>query len=159
MDAFLPTYTPGLSAIFNPASPTAPASTAAYKMQGLAAQAIAQKSGNFLFLVTAVITAAATTVGNGINVIPYCGLIQGSNVAPTNTAAVPSNAIQLGSVQSWATGVTLTTFADSLIPITVVGLAQQLQFGQQYWFDLAAESITTASDNQLTQISVILIEV
>lgn len=152
-------YQAGAIALAQPAGPTAPASTSAYKMQGLAATFTPNVSGNVVAIFTATVNASATTVGNGINLQPYVGQIVGSNVAPANAAAIPGNANQIGNTVTFATGVTLTTAADLFQPITVIGLAKALIPGQQYWFDLAAESVTTASDNALVNVTVILFEV
>lgn len=156
---FLPSYTPGVVATFAPSNPTAPASTAAYKMQGLGSTFVPAKSGNVVAIWFTTVTASATTVGNGINLQGYCGLIQGSNVAPANAAAVPGNAVKVGGVITFATGVTLTTAADLLQPLTAGGVVTGLTLGQQYWFDLAAESVTTVSDNAITNVQVIIFEV
>ena len=167
MPNFVPNYVSG--AVFQlilSVAPTAPASTSAFAMQGIGGLLTPVKSGTVLAFFTAAITATATTVNNGIHLLPYYGMIQGSNKPPINTAGIPNNAIALNSTPggsapkvNWSTGVTLNAGGGgSLIPVTVTGIARNLILGQQYWFDLAAESIQTASDNQLTQVAVTLVE-
>jgi hypothetical protein len=143
----------------SPAAQTAPASTSAYKMQGFGELFTPQASGRVLILFQAVVNASATTVGNGINVQLYYGPISSGTAAPANAAAIPTNAVAVGPVVTWATGVTLTTAADSFIPLAAQGVVLGLTIGQQYWFDVAAESVTTVSDNQLIQVGWTLIEV
>lgn len=144
----------------SPANPTAPASTSLYKMQGLAALITpTTPAGNILCIISAVLTDSATTVGEGINLQLYYGPIVSGTAPPANTNSPPNNAVALGPIMSWATGVTLTTQADLLQPIVVHGVAKGLSPGQQYWFDVAAESITTASDVAMTNCHVTLVEI
>lgn len=142
-----------------PTNPTAPASTTLYKMQGLA-QLITPTTptGNVLFLLQATLTDGATTVGEGINLKMYYGAQQSGVAAPANAASVPNGATQLGGILTWATGVTLTTAANSLAPITMFGMAQGLTPGQQYWFDVAAESVVGASQVALTNVYCVVTE-
>lgn len=154
------TYFASSTSAINPSNPTAPASTSLYKMQGLA-QLITPSTptANVFCAIYATLTDGATTVGEGVNLNMYYGPTQSGVAAPANAAAVPSGATQLGNTLSWGTGVTLTTAALSLIPITMFGLARGLTPGQEYWFDLAAESITGASQVALTNIHCVLFEV
>jgi peptidoglycan hydrolase-like protein with peptidoglycan-binding domain len=153
-------YVPPATVTTLPANPTAPASTSAYKMQGLA-QLItpAAPSANVLAIFMATLTDSATTVGEGINMQVWYGPVVSGVAPPANGAAIPQGATQLCATFSWESGVTLTTAADSLIPVTLAGLAKGLTSGQQYWFDIAAESITTASDVALTNVTAILAEI
>lgn len=153
-------YIPPSVTSLQPANPTAPASTSLYKMQGLSALITPfAPNANVLCIVSATLTDAATTVGEGINLqLWYAPVIPGV-APPANAAAIPASALQLGPTISWETGVTLTTAADSLIPITLHGLAKALTTGQQYWFDIAAESITGASQVALTNVNVTLLEI
>ena len=148
------------SATYSPANPTAPASTSAYKMQGLSMLITpATPSGKIFANINATLAVNATTVGIGINLQLWYGPVISGVAPPANAAAIPAGAAQLGPTTTYETGVTLTTAADSMIPIDLMGLAVGLTPGQQYWFDLAAESITTASACQLTQVSGVLVEI
>ena len=143
-----------------PANPTAPSSTSAYAMQGIG-QLItpATPSGNILALLSASLTDAATTVGEGILLQLYYGpVISGVNI-PANASAIPSSAIAVGNPIEFATGVTLTTAADLFVPITLFGLAKALTPGQQYWFDVAAKSVIGASQVALTNVNFALLEI
>ncbi len=143
-----------------PANPTAPASTSAFLMQGLAALITpAAPPGNVLAMISAVLTDGATTVGEGISLQLYYGPIVNGVAPPANAGAIPNNAVALGPVMKWATGVTLTTAADLFQPILVHGIAKGLTPGQQYWFDVAAESIIGASQVAMTNVHVSLAEI
>jgi hypothetical protein len=144
----------------SPLNPTAPASTSAYKMQGLAALITPSTPvANVLALISGVLTDSATTVGNGINLQLYYGPVVNGVAPPANGAAIPNNAVALGPVMEWATGVTLTTAADLFQPFCMHGVAKALTPGQQYWFDIAAESVTTASNVAVTNPHVTLVEI
>ena len=65
--------------------------------------------------------------------------------APANAAAIPAAAVAMSPVMAWASGVTLTTAADLFQPFCIHGIVKGLTPGQQYWFDIAAESIIGAS--------------
>lgn len=143
-----------------PANQTAPASTTAYKMQGFGALITPQTpAANVLCIISGTLTDSATTVGNGVNLQLWYAAMQSGVAAPANAAAIPTSAIQLGATQAWATGVTLTTAADLFQPFCIHGVAKGLTPGQQYWFDLAAESITTASNVAITNATITLVEI
>ena len=143
-----------------PANPTAPASTSAYKMQGLGALITpSTPAGNILALISGTLTDSATTVGVGINLQLYYGPMGNGVAAPVNAAAIPAAAVAVGPVMTWATGVTLTTAADLFQPFCIHGVVKGLVPGQQYWFDLAAESITTASAVAITNPHITLAEI
>lgn len=153
-------YIPPSTSATTPANATAPASTTLYKMQGFG-QLItpATPSANVLALFSATLTDAATTVGEGVNLQLWYAPVTSGVAPPANGAAIPANATQLGNTLSWGTGVTLTTAALSLIPITLFGLAKGLTTGQQYWFDIAAESLVGASQVALTNMTAALLEI
>lgn len=162
----MPNYNSALStlpvAIANaqPTNPTAPASTSAFKLQGLAALITPQTpQANILALISATLTDSATTVGEGINVQIAYGPVVSGVAPPANGAALPAGAVLLGPVRAFATGVTLTTAADLFNPITLHGVAKGLTPGQQYWFDVYAESIIGASVVALTNVQVDLVEI
>lgn len=144
----------------SPANPTAPASTSAYKMQGLGALLTpATPAANILCIISGTLTDAATTVGEGINLQLYYGPMVNGVAAPANAAAIPAAGVSMSPVMSWGTGVTLTTAALSLIPFCIHGSVKGLTPGQQYWFDLAAESITGASQVAIINPHITLVEI
>lgn len=144
----------------SPANPTAPASTSAFAMQGLAALITPSTPvANILALISGTLTDAATTVGEGIALQLYYGPVVSGVAPPANAAAVPNNAVAVGPIQKWATGVTLTTAANLFQPFCVHGVAKGLTPGQQYWFDVAAESIVGASQVAITNPHVTLVEI
>ena|SRR5579862_7967858 len=115
-----------------PANPTAPASTSAYKMQGLAALITPSTPvANVLALISGTLTDGATTVGEGINLQLWYGPVISGVSPPANAAAIPNNAVQIGPTMTWATGVTLTTAADLFQPFCLHGVAKGLTPGQQ----------------------------
>jgi hypothetical protein len=153
-------YIPPSCAIYTPANPTAPNSTASFQMQGLGALITpATPAANIVVRIEASAISTATTVGNGIIMQIYYAPITSGGTAPGNNVAIPGAAVSVGNTLEWATGVTLTTAADSFIPIAIGGVARGLTPGQQYWFDIAAKAITTASQVQLTAVTVTLIEI
>jgi hypothetical protein len=161
----MPSYPAGYIApsvaVTTPANPTAPASTSAtYLMQGLAAVLTpATPAANIAVTIQGYFTDTATTVGEGIALQLYYGPVLNGVAPPANAAAVPASAVTLGNPLKWATGVTLTTAADLFEMFNIDGLAKGLTPGQQYWFDLGAYSITTASAVGLNSVTVILQEI
>ena len=155
-----PSYVAPAVAMYTPANPTAPASTATtYKMQGLGSLITpVTAAGNILCQIEATLTDGATTVGEGIVLQMYYGPMVAGVAAPANAASVPASAIAIGNPIEWATGVTLTTAADLVQPVHITGLAKGLIAGQQYWFDLGAYSVIGASQVALTNVTVILTE-
>jgi hypothetical protein len=153
-------YVPPTVSETSPANQTAPAATNAYKMQGLGALITPQTPvGNILAIIQGVFNDNATTVGIGMNIQLWYAPVVPGVAPPANGAAIPTSAIQLGTTKTWATGVTLTTAADSFIPFSIAGIAKGLTPGQQYWFDLAAESVVTASACAIINADAILTEI
>lgn len=145
---------------YNPASPVAPSSTAAYKMQGLGMVITpVTPSPKILANISTTLIVTATTVSIGINLQLWYGPVMSGIAVPVNGGAIPATAFQLGTTMTWENGVTLTTAASLMMPVDITGIAMSLVPNQQYWFDIAAESITTASACQLTQINGILQEI
>jgi hypothetical protein len=138
----------------NVSAPTAPASTSAYKMQGLAATITPTVSGTILITISGTITApAGTTVDNGIQYqISY-----GTGTPPTNAAALTGT--QVGGIQSYTSAVAPTAAADVHVPFSHSAVVTGLTVGTAYWLDEAAESITTASDMALSNVSVSAVEI
>jgi hypothetical protein len=142
------------------AAPTAPASTSVFAMQGLAAIITpATPSGNVLALFSGTLTDGAVTVGEGIILQAYYGPAISGTAPPANAAAAPASAVAIGPTQEWATGVTLTTAAALFQPFCMHALARGLVPGQQYWFDLAAKSVTGASQVAITNAAISLYEI
>ena len=135
------------------ASPTFPNSTSAYKMQGLAGAVTPGSTGNVLITISGTINAAsATTVNNGVAYqISY-----GTGAAPTNNTSLAGT--QIGIVQKYTSAVAPTAVGDVNVPFSVTYLVTGLTLGTAYWIDLAAESITTASDMGFVNIAIVAIE-
>lgn len=153
-------YVPPACAATQPANPTAPASTSAAKMQGLAAVITPQlPAGNVLCIINALMTAAANTIAYGLVAQLYCGPVTSGVAPPANAGAIPASAVALGQSKTKENAVAWTTAADYSDPWTFVGLARGLTPGQQYWFDVALTSLGTASDNALTNVDVWLMEI
>ena len=134
-----------------PTNPTAPASTSSFLMQGLGCLIVpASPSGKMHVALYATATDTATTVGTGIALKLYCG----TGTVPVNTGAIPGAATQIGTTVEWATGVTMTTAADSFAPIAMSGVITGVTAGVQYWCDVAAESVITNSVVALTNVTV-----
>lgn len=141
-----------------PANPTAPASTSAYKMQGLAGVIVPNVSGIVVAEFSGTVNwVTSGAVGVGISLQGYYGLV-GGVALPVNTGNIPGNAQKWGPLTNVSNGVVLTTIGDNLIPVTLSAVVGGLIVGQEYWFDLAAESLTTASDSFLTNVGVTLFE-
>lgn len=148
------------TAIYNPVSPTAPASTSAYKMQGLSMLLTpVTPSGKVCINIGATIITSAVTNGHGINLQLWYGPVVSGVAPPANAAAIPNGALQLGVTSTYETGVTLTTAANFMLPIDIMGIATGLTPNQQYWFDIAAESVGTASEYSLSQVNGVLFEI
>lgn len=134
-----------------PANPTAPASTSAYKMQGLAGTITPGKTGSALIIVSGHFISSTTTAGDGIKV----QLSYGTGSAPANAGTLAGT--QIGAIREYANPTTVTA-ADVLVPFSVSAVLTGLNRGTAYWIDLAAESIATASSIGLANVSVSAIE-
>jgi hypothetical protein len=134
-------------------TPTAPASTSVYAMQGLAGTITPARTGNVLVIITGtVVGLVATTVDNGISYqISY-----GTSTAPANAAALTGT--QVGPVQTYTSAIAPTAYGDVNVPFSISALISALTVGTAYWIDLAAESITTASQMGLTNVQISIIE-
>jgi hypothetical protein len=135
-------------------SPTAPASTSAFAMQGLSSGATVitpATTGNVH--VTAwgtIVTTSGAVAADGIIHQLYYGMGNG----PANAAAIPSGSSPLCVQQEWlasAAGVTDKTFSLSCVVGSLVP-------GTSYWFDLAAESVGHVSVTGLSNVVVEAIE-
>jgi hypothetical protein len=147
-------------AVTTPANPTAPNSTSAYQCQGLGGLLTPiTPAANVLINLMATLLDAATTVGEGVNLQLAYGPMVAGVAAPTVNTALPAAGVLIGNPVAWESGVTLTTAADSKIPVCMSGLVKNLTQGQQYWFDVVAESITGASQVSLVNVTLNLIEI
>jgi hypothetical protein len=134
------------------AAPTAPASTSAYAMQGLAGTVTPAVTGTVLITVSGtIVSPSGTTAGLGIEYqVSY-----GTGAAPANAAALAGT--QVGTVQSYTNAATVTA-ADVAIPFSAQVVVTGLAVGTAYWIDLAAESLGTVSEMGLSNVSVSVIE-
>lgn len=153
-------YVPPSVALTSPANPVAPASTTAFKLQGLGALITPSTPiANILALIQGNIASAVVTAANGIILQLYYGPMVSGVAAPANAAAIPAGAVAVGTSKTFSAGTTLTASADAITPFMIGGIIKNLTPGQQYWFDLAAESLGTASDYSLTNVDVSLTEI
>jgi hypothetical protein len=130
------------------ATPTAPASTSAYKMAGLGVLFTPTATGNVAVTVNGTITGSTVTAGDGVKY----QLSYGTGAAPANAAALTGT--QVGPVQTY-TSPSIVVAADinvpfSLGPVVITGLT----VGTQYWLDLAAESAGTVSSGNTSNVSI-----
>ena len=133
------------------ASPTAPASTAAYKMQGLAGSITPKRSGIILITISGTATSSTVTAGDGIQYqISY-----GTGSAPSNGGALAGT--QNSTIQKYVNPATVIA-ADVATPFSTTVVVTGLTIGTAYWIDLAAESIATVSSGGLSAVSVTAVE-
>ena len=137
-------------------SPTAPASTSTYKMQGLGSASTPPaitpiRTGRLLITVSGTCIASTVTAGDGIGYqISY-----GTGSAPANAASLTGT--QVGAVQV-CTNPTTVTAADVNFPFSYTVVVTGLTIGTAYWVDLAAESVATASSGGLSNVTVTAVE-
>jgi len=133
---------------------TAPNSTSVFKMQGLAGSITPAVSGNVLIIISGTVIAnTGVTATHGVRgQISY-----GTGIAPTSNTALTGT--QAGVVQSYRNGFALTAAADLDEPFMIVAFVTGLTPGTAYWIDLAAESITTASDNGFSNVNISAVEI
>lgn len=142
----------GSTAQSSVAAPTAPASTSAYKMQGLAGSITPGTSGKVLIVISGTITSSTVTANDGIKYqISY-----GTGSAPSNSGNLAGT--QVGTIQTYTNPVTIVA-ADVHVPFSTQAVVTGLTLGTAYWLDLAAESNATNSSVALTAVSVTAIEI
>jgi hypothetical protein len=148
-------------AIYTPANPTAPNSTTTFQCQGLGALLTPNLApGNVLINIDGTVNwTSSGAVGVGLIAELIYGPMVSGVAAPAVNTAIPASGIVVGNPVSCSNGVVLTTIADNLVPISLTAVVKGLTSGQQYWFDLAAKSLTTASDSFITAITVTLVEI
>lgn len=136
-----------------PSNPTAPASTSTFAMQGLAGSITPTRSGTVLVTISGTVVApTGTTVNNGISYqISY-----GTGTAPVNAAALTGT--QVGTVQTSTQAALVVAAADINVPFSTTAIVTGLTLGTPYWIDLAAKSVTTASQMGVANVSVSAVE-
>ena len=135
-------------------SPTPPASTSAYSMQGLAGAVTPLRTGNVLIVISGTIVApTGTAVDDGIAYyISY-----GEGAAPTNGS--PLTGTRVGGMQTYTSASAPAAASDVNVPFSLSAVVPGLTIGIPYWIDVAAESITTASAMGLINVSISAVEV
>lgn len=144
--------TSGSSYQAQPGNPTAPSSTSAFQMQGIAGAITPKKSGTVLVTISGNLIGSSTTAGDGV-------LLQGSygtGTAPTNNAALTGT--QIGNVLEY-TNPTTVTAADINVPFSTQFVVTGLTIDTAYWLDLAAKSVNNASHVGLANLSVTAVEI
>lgn len=134
-----------------PATPTKPASTTTFKMQGLAGSITPVRSGRVLLIISGEFISTSTTVGVGAQV----QLSFGTGSAPANAATLQGT--QVGVVREYLNPTTVTA-ADVFMPFTVNAVVTGLALNTVIWIDLAAKSVSSASAVGVTDISISAIE-
>jgi hypothetical protein len=133
------------------ASPTAPNSTSAFTMQGLAGAITPTASGNVLITISGTILTTNGTIAFGISYqISY-----GTGSAPTTNAALAGT--QAGTVQTFTAPVAVTA-ADVAQPFSTTVVVTGLTAGTTYWIDLAAKALGAASAYSFSAVSVTPVE-
>jgi len=142
-------------------SQTAPNSTSTYKTQGLGTTSslAPTMTGTVLITISGTIYEPAGTAATiGIKYQIYYG----TGTAPANQTSVASNCsttscTAVGVIQTHENGATITA-ADLFVPFSITALVTGLTLGTGYWFDLAAESVGTASDQGFSTVGVSVLE-
>lgn len=131
-------------------SATAPGSTSAFTMQGLAASITPTRSGVVQVTISGNIVNSSGTAGIGLKYqVSY-----GAGTAPSNAASLTGT--QVGQVQGWNNPAALTA-ADVLVPFSITAPFAG-NVGITYWVDLAAEAIGTISDASLANVEIVCME-
>lgn len=135
------------------ASPTFPSSTSSFLMQGLAGSITPATTGNIVITISGTINAAsATTVDNGVTY----QLSYGTGGAPTSNTALAGT--QIGVVQTYTSAVAPTAVGDVNVPFSITYRVTGLTLSTAYWIDLAAKSVTTASDMGFVNVMIVAME-
>lgn len=133
------------------AAPTAPASTTAFTMQGLAGSITPATTGNVILTINGVAESNTNTSGDGIQFqISY-----GTGAAPTNAAALTGT--QAGSVLVYVNASAVTA-GNVAVPFSLTAVVTGLTPATAYWIDLAAKSVATISSGKLANINISAIE-
>lgn len=140
------------------ATPTAPNSTSAFQTQAYNVLFTPNSSGRVFAQFSATVAASQTTAGNGLIIEMFYAPVQSGVALPSVNSALPSSAVVFTGISKYGAGTTLTANTDGFEPISIQGVAIGLTLGQQYYFDIAAEAFTNASDNTLVSGSFTIIE-
>ena len=130
-------------------------STTIYSMIGLGSNATITPavSGCVFASFNGYCTSSVTTVNEGIII----GFYYGTGTAPVNKAGLTG--VAAGTTMAYSVPTTAVAAADVVAPICTQALVTGLVVGTKYWFDLAAQAITAASDISLNNPSIVLIEI
>ncbi len=134
-----------------PGNPTAPASTSAFKMQGLAGAITPTRTGTILMIVSGNFISSAVTAGDGIKV----QLSWGTSTAPSNAGALAGT--QCGPILEYTNPSTVTA-ADVFVPFTLNCVVTGRVLNTALWIDVAAESVAVISIVGLANVSISAIE-
>lgn len=132
---------------------TAPNSTSAFKMQGLSGSITPEASGDILVIISGTVIAnTGTTATHGAKYqISY-----GTGTAPGSNATLAGT--QVGAIGEYRNGFALSADTDLNFPFSIAATITGLTPGTAYWLDLAAESVTTASDIGFANVNISAIE-
>lgn len=132
---------------------TAPNSTSAFTMAGLAASVTPTKSGKVLIVITGyIVDSSSTTVDVGLQY----KIAFGTGTAPLSNATATGTVA--GSVQKYTAPVAPTAAADVAVPFSIAAVVTGLTVNTAAWIDLQQEAITTASQYGFSNVSVSIIE-
>jgi hypothetical protein len=133
-------------------APTAPASSAAYQMQGLAGSITPATSGVVMVTISGYFhNGTDTTFGHGMK----WELSYGTGTAPTNGAAVTGTQCQ----QQAFTLLTTAGGSNSMLqPFSTTCVISSLTIGTPVWLDLAAEGISQSSSYGFSYLAVDALE-
>ena len=101
-----------------------------------------------MIIISGYLTASATTANIGLQ----WQVSHGTGTAPARGAALQGT--QVGQVQRYDTGTTLTAAADLSIPFCLAVVVTGLSLNVAHWIDLAVEAVTTANSVLMNNINV-----
>lgn len=131
---------------------TAPNSTSAYVMMGLAGSIQPVTTGVIEVTISGTINApAGTTATFGMSY----QISMGSGGAPSNRASLTGT--QYGIIQTDENAATITA-ADYFRPFSISCIVTGLSVGTAYWIDLAAKALGASGDHSFSTVSITAIE-
>lgn len=144
------------SSLTTVASPTAPASTSAFTMQGYGAAGATitpSKTGTISVTISGTaVTPSATGAGDGVTYkVQY-----GTGTAPTSATAITGTTAGLPQTVELATA--SSAASEFHVPFSITVVITGLTVGTAAWVDLAAEAIQAASSVQLVNVAVAIAE-
>jgi hypothetical protein len=134
-------------------SPTAPSSTSAVLMQGMAGAITPKTTGNIFVSINGTFIASAALVDQGITAQLYYG----TGAAPGSNTAVAGTAI--GGLVEWTNLIAATASGDIHVPFCLCGLIPAAALGTALWIDVGAKAITTASVFSISAAVITAVEV